>query len=161
MRETRKRERMGRRELLSKLPTGVTLPMHATPAIVSTQHLPAGSSNSRRRTSLSVFAYFKQKETLPQIWTLLKCLQLQSFVQEWPRDNIREKQISLRKNGCCYWGVASPDKQGRGWEGGRMQAAPGRGRDSLANQTHLVAPPTPVSILLIPNNQMTLIIFII
>ena len=39
-----------------------------------------------------------------------------------------------------------------------MQAAPGRGRDSLANQTHLLAPPTPV---LIPNNPMTLIIFII
>ena len=87
MRETRKKERMGRRELLSKLPTGVTLPMHPTPAIVSAQHLPAGSSNSRRRTSLSVFAYL-QKETLPQIWTLLKCLQLQSSVQEWPHDNM-------------------------------------------------------------------------
>ena len=118
MRETRKRERMGRRELLSKLPTGVTLPMHATPAIVSTQPLPAGSSknNSRRRTSLSVFAYFKQKETLPQIWTLLKCLQLQSFVQKWPHDNISERLEAEKFNEWLLFlgGVAGGDKQGRG-----------------------------------------------
>ena len=106
----------GGRELLSKLPTGVTLPMHATPAIVSTQHLPAGSSNSRRRTSLSVFAYFKQKETLPQIWTLLKCLQLQSFVQKWPHDNISERLEAEKFNEWLLFlgGVAGGDKQGRG-----------------------------------------------
>ena len=76
---------------------------------------------------------------------------------------IREELMpkSHSEKWLLHWGVASPDKQGRGWEGGWMQAAPGRGRDSLANQTHLVAPPTPVSILLIPNNPMTLIIFII
>ena len=64
----------------------------------------------------------------------------------------------FQKKWFLHWDVGSPDKQGRGWWGGWMQAAPGRGRDSLANQTHLLAPPTPV---LIPNNPMTLIIFII
>ena len=44
----------GGRELLSKLPTGVTLPMHATPAIVSIQPLPAGSSRLGRHCLTSL-----------------------------------------------------------------------------------------------------------
>lgn len=41
---------------------------------------------------------------------------------------IREELMpkSHSEKWLLHWGVASPDKQGRGWEGGWMQAAPGR-----------------------------------
>ena len=70
----------------------------------------------KERTSSSVFSYLKQKETLPQIWTLLKCLQLQSFVQKWPHDNISEILEAEKFNECLLFlgGVAGGDKQGRG-----------------------------------------------
>lgn len=73
---------------------------------------------------------------------------------------IREELMpkSHSEKWLLHWGVASPDKQGRGWEGGWMQAAPGRAGFTCQ-------PDTPGSstytILLIPNNPMTLIIFII
>ena len=94
MRETRKRERMGKEGAIVQTANRG----HFADARHSCYCLHTTSSSSwifqrqfeKERTSSSLFGYLKQKETLPQIWTLLKCLQ--SFVQKEPHgDNIRER----------------------------------------------------------------------